>query len=134
MKKLLVVLLFLSFNYSYGQDWISDRTFDEKIHEKSPFGNDEVSIVVVEFWAKFNDVNSFKDWNKLKGITHYYKCDISTSPDVKSEYRIRMAPTILVFKDGILEESFKAGLDLECPVDLEKLQNTIDEIKHSSQF
>lgn len=134
MKKLLVVLLFLSFNYSYGQDWISDRTFDEKIHEKSPFGNDEVSIVVVEFWAKFNDVNSFKDWNKLKGITHYYKCDISSSPDVKSEYRIRMAPTILVFKDGILEESFKAGLDLECPVDLEKLQNTIDEIKHSSQF
>lgn len=134
MKKLLVVLLFLSFNYSYGQDWISDRTFDEKIHEKSPFGNDEVSIVVVEFWAKFNDVNSFKDWNKLKGITHYYKCDISTSPDVKSEYRIRMAPTILVFKDGILEESFKAGLDLECPVDLEKLQKTIDEIKHSSQF
>lgn len=134
MKKLLVILLFLSFNYSYGQDWISDRTFDEKIHEKSPFGNDEVSIVVVEFWAKFNDVNSFKDWNKLKGITHYYKCDISTSPDVKSEYRIRMAPTILVFKDGILEESFKAGLDLECPVDLEKLQKTIDEIKHSSQF
>ena len=134
MKKLLVVLLFLSFNYSYGQDWISDRTFDEKIHEKSPFGNDEVSIVVVEFWAKFNDANSFKDWNKLKGITHYYKCDISTSPDVKSEYRIRMAPTILVFKDGILEESFKAGLDLECPVDLEKLQKTIDEIKHSSQF
>lgn len=45
-----------------------------------------------------------------------------------------MAPTILIFKDGILEESFKAGLDLECPVNLEELQKTIDEIKHSSQF
>ena len=134
MKKLIVSLLFLSFNYSYGQDWIGDNDFDTKIYEKSPFGNDDVSIVVVEFWAKFNDVNSFKDWNKLKGITHYYKCDISTSPEVKREYRIRMAPTILIFKDGILEESFKAGLDLECPVNLEELQKTIDEIKHSSQF
>ena len=134
MKKLIVALLFLSFNYSYGQDWIGDTNFDTKIHEKSPFGNDDVSIVVVEFWAKFNDANSFKDWNELKGITHYYKCDISTSPEVKREYRIRMAPTILIFKDGILEESFKAGLDLECPVNLEELQKTIDEIKHSSQF
>jgi len=30
--------------------------------------------------------------------------------------------TILIFKDGILEESFRAGLDLECPVTLEELQ------------
>ena len=114
--------------------WIDDSNFEDVVGNNNAFGDDNNDTIVVEFWAKFNDVNSFEDWNKLKGITHYYKCDISTSPEVKREYRIRMAPTILIFKDGILEESFKAGLDLECPVNLEELQKTIDEIKHSSQF
>ena len=45
-----------------------------------------------------------------------------------------MAPTLIIFKDGIKEETFKAGLDLECPVDLEELQETIDELKKASQF
>ena len=33
-----------------------------------------------------------------------------------------MAPSILIFKDGIVEESFKAGLDLELP-DLQEHNN-----------
>ena len=40
-----------------------------------------------------------------------------------------MAPTIFIFKDGIKESTFKAGLDLVCPVDLDELQETIDELK-----
>ena len=119
---------------TFGQDWITDDDFDEKISNKSAFGDDEMSIVIVEFWAKFNDANAFQDWDKVKGITHYYRIDIATSPNAKKEYRIRMAPTIIVFKDGIKEEVYKAGLDLECPVDLEELQEHIDELKSASQF
>ena len=52
----------------------------------------------------------------------------------KKKYRIRMAPTLLVFLDGTKEDDFKAGLDLECPVTLEELQESIDEAKKSSQF
>jgi hypothetical protein len=29
---------------------------------------------------------------------------------------------------------FKASLDLECPVDLEELQNTIEDIKKADKF
>ncbi len=29
---------------------------------------------------------------------------------------------------------YKAGLDLECPVDLQELQEHIDELKSASQF
>ena len=135
MKKILfLIILLFSFSNVYGQDWISDSNFDDKIHEKSAFGDDEMSIVVVEFWAKFNDANSFKDWNKVTGITHYYRIDIATAPNAKKEYKVRMAPTIIVFKDGIKEEVYKAGLDLECPVDLDELQEHIDELKLGSQF
>ena len=45
-----------------------------------------------------------------------------------------MAPTLIVFLDGTKEDDFKAGLDLECPVTLEELQESIDEAKKSSQF
>lgn len=135
MKKILfLIILLISFSNVYGQDWISDNNFNDKIHEKSAFGDDEMSIVVVEFWAKFNDANSFKDWDKVKNITHYYRIDISKAPNAKKEYKVRMAPTIIVFKDGIKEEVYKAGLDLECPVDLDELQEHIDELKLGSQF
>ena len=135
MKKILFfIILLISFGNVHGQDWINDSNFDDKIHEKSAFGDDEMSIIVVEFWAKFNDSNSFKDWNKVKNITHYYRVDIAKAPNAKKEYKVRMAPTIIVFKDGIKEEVYKAGLDLECPVDLDELQEHIDELKMGSQF
>ena len=135
MKKIVFLLsLLMSFSNVFGQDWITDSNFDDKIHEKSAFGDDEMSIVIVEFWAKFNDANSFKDWDKVKGITHYYRIDIAKAPNAKKEYRIRMAPTLIIFKDGIAEESFKAGLDLECPVDLVELQEAIEEVKTAGAF
>ena len=63
-----------------------------------------------------------------------YRVDIAKAPKAKKEYRVRMAPTLIVFKDGIAEESFKAGLDLECPVDLGELQEAIEEVKTAGAF
>ena len=134
MKNLfLFFLLIFSFNLQ-AQDWVDDSDYNQKIHEKSPFGDDKSSIVIIEFWVKFNDVNSFKEFNKLKNVTHYYRCNLASSPELKKKYKVRMAPTILIFKDGILEESFRAGLDLECPTTLKELQETIEETRLSNQF
>jgi len=105
---LLFAFLFIG-STLFAQDRIYDNDFDTKIHEKSPFDDEGHSIIIVEVWAEFNKDNAFKDWSKLKGITHYYRCDIATSPAIKKKYRIRMAPTIMVFSDGVLWESFKAN-------------------------
>jgi len=134
MKNILLILLILLSTNLYSQDWVGDKDYDQKIHEKSAFGDDEVSIVIIEFWAKFNDVNAFQEFKQLKNVTHYYRCDISTNPELKKKYRVRMAPTILIFVNGVLEEDFRAGLDLECPVDLPELQEAIEEARLSSQF
>ena len=134
MRNLILILLLTLPFTAFSQNWADDSSLDKVLNSKSAFGDDEMSIVVVEFWAKFNDANSFKDWNKVTGITHYYRIDIATSPNAKKEYKVRMAPTIIVFKDGIKEEVYKAGLDLECPVDLDELQEHIDELKLGSQF
>ena len=137
MKYIFLLLIpFLSFSQQDvpNEYWINDNDFESAINTNEAFGDDETKPVVVEFWAKFNDANAFQDWDKVEGITHYYRIDIAKAPNAKKEYRIRMAPTIIVFKDGIKEEMYKAGLDLECPVTLDELQEHINEIKSASQF
>ena len=134
MKKNIILFIFLLFSYiGYSQEYIDDSNFDEKINEQSAFGDDETNIVVIEFWAKFNEANAFADWDKVEGVK-YYRADIAKSPAAKKEYRIRMAPTLIIFKDGIDEETFKAGLDLECPVTLDELIEAIEEVKTANQF
>ena len=134
MKKNIILFIFLLLSYvGYSQEYIDDSNFDDKINEQSAFGDDETNIVVVEFWAKFNEANAFADWDKVDGVK-YYRVYIAKAPDAKKKYRIRMAPTLIIFKDGINEESFKAGLDLECPVTLDELLEAIEEVKTANQF
>jgi thiol-disulfide isomerase/thioredoxin len=113
--------------------WIDDSSFDEVISHSSAFGDDESSIVVVEFWAKFNEVNCFAEWDQLENAS-YYRVDIAKAPEAKKKYRIRMAPTLIIFKDGVKEVTFKAGLDLELPADLEEIQEAINEVNAASKF
>jgi|TARA_R100000482_G_C5003527_1_gene92576 hypothetical protein len=134
MKKNIILFIFLLISYiGYSQEYIDDSNFDDKINEQSAFGDDETNIVVIEFWAKFNEANAFADWDKVEGVK-YYRVDVAKAPAAKKEYRVRMAPTLIIFKDGINEESFKAGLDLECPVTLDELLEAIEEVKTADQF
>ena len=118
---------------SFSQEWADDSSIDDILNSQSAFGDDETSIVVLEFWASFNEANAFADWDKLQDV-QYYRVDIGKAAKAKKEYRVRMAPTIIIFRNGVAEESFKAGLDLECPVDLEELQEAIEEVKTANAF
>ena len=132
MKYLNIILLLISFNVS-AQEWISDDNFDSKINEKQAFGDDQTKPVIVEFYAKFNDANKFEQWSELKDVI-YYRADIAACPAAKKKYKVRMAPTLIIFKDGIKETVFKAGLDLMLPADLNEIQEAVDEVNTASQF
>ncbi len=132
MKYLNIILLLLSFNLS-AQEWITDDNFDNKINERQAFGDDQNKPVIVEFYAKFNDANKFKQWSELKDVI-YYRADIGWCPAAKKKYRVRMAPTLIIFKDGIKETVFKAGLDLTLPADINEIQEAINEVNKASQF
>ena len=118
---------------SFSQEWADDNKLDEILNSTNAFGDDETTIVVIEFWAKFNEANAFPDWDKLQDV-QYFRVDIGKAAKAKKEHRVRMAPTIIIFKNGVAEESFKAGLDLECPVDLGELQEAIKEVKAANAF
>ena len=135
MKYLLILIPFISFAQVDVPEkyWIDDSEFENKINEKVAFGDDNNKPVVVEFWAKFNEANCFNEWEKLQDAT-YYRVDIAKAPGAKKKYKVRMAPTIILFKDGIKETVWKAGLDLELPTNLEEIQEAINEVNKASKF
>ena len=132
MKYLNIILLLITFN-SFGQEWIVDDNFDSKINEKQAFGDNQNMPVIVEFYESFNDANKFEDWDKLENVI-YYRADIAKAPAAKKKYRVRMAPTLIIFKEGIKEIVFKAGLDLMLPADLTEIQEAVNEVNTASQF
>ena len=116
-----------------AQEWITDDNFDNKINERQAFGDDQNKPILVEFYAKFNDANKFDKWSELKDVI-YYRVDIAKAPNAKKKYKVRMAPTIIIFKDGVKETVFKAGLDLTLPADINDIQEAINEVNKASQF
>ena len=136
MKQLILFLIpFITFAQSEVPEeyWIDDTNFEEKINIKEAFGDDNNKPVVVEFWAKFNEANCFADWDKLENAI-YYRVNIADAPAAKKKYKVRMAPTIIIYKDGFKEEVFKAGLDLTLPADLTDVQDAINEVNNASKF
>ena len=132
MKHVLLILLLLVGTTTSAQDWVTDDNFESAISGKNAFGED-FDIVVVEFYAEFNKDNAFQDWDKLEGVK-YYRCNIADSPNAKKKYKVRMAPTLIIFKEGYKENMYKAGLDLECPVSLDELLEDISDLSKASQF
>tara|TARA_R110002072_G_scaffold89496_1_gene200604 strand:- start:163 stop:603 length:441 start_codon:yes stop_codon:yes gene_type:complete len=138
MKNLLF-LIFLLPTIIYSQSevpdkyWLDDSNYEEVVNTKGAFDDSESEIIVIEYWAKFNEKNCFADWKKLKNVS-YYRVDIAQAPLAKKKYRVRMAPTLFVIKEGVIEYKYKAGLDLLVPVTLEEIQTDIDELKKSGQF
>ena len=135
MKYLLILIPFISFAQVDVPEkyWLEDNEFENKINEKQAFGDDNTKPVIVEFWAKFNEANCFAEWEQLQDVT-YYRVDIAKAPEAKKKYRVRMAPTIILFKDGLKEVVWKAGLDLEMPTNLKEIQEAINEVNQASKF
>jgi thiol-disulfide isomerase/thioredoxin len=133
------LILFLISALTYAQSdvpekyWIDDSNFDQTVRNDNAFGDDNDGTIVVEFWAKFNEANCFNEWKQIKDAS-YYRVDISKAPQAKKKYRVRMVPTVIIFKSGSMEKIFKAGLDLALPVGLGEIQETINEINLASNF
>ena len=142
MKNLLILFLLIPTLLAGQTDspkWVNDDTFESIINPSGGFyDDDDLEIIIVEFYADFNKKNAFSDWKKLDNIdgVSYYRVDIATSPKLKKELRIRMAPTILLYTkgDAYIKFKAKAGLDLLCPVDYPKMLRAIEVVKRESQF
>ena len=134
--KNLILILFTTVCFSQSdvpeKYWLNDDTFDEVVIG-SAFDDNEGETILVEFWAEFNAENCFAKWDQIENAK-YYRIDIADSPKTKKQYRVRMAPTLIIFKNGSKQDVFKAGLDLLLPTDLKEVQETINEINNANKF
>jgi len=139
MKKILFIICLLLTSTAFAQNWVSDDDFDTKVTGYEAFEDNSIhDVIVVEFYAEFNKDNAFKDWKKIDDLdgVKYYRCDIAESPKLKKDLKIRMAPTLLLYirGDAYIKFTARAGLDLKCPVDYDKLVRAIDVVKKETQF
>tara|TARA_R100000655_G_scaffold3833_2_gene12718 strand:+ start:654 stop:1061 length:408 start_codon:yes stop_codon:yes gene_type:complete len=102
----------------YSQDFISAKSFDKKI------SND---IVVIEFWAEWNDKNKFEDLSKLNECQKY-RVDINENESLKDKYNIMALPTVIIFNDGKQEKRFNANISFELNATKKDIQNIIDNL------
>ena len=133
MKERLIVILSLISFLTFSQDLITDEDFEDKINLRSAFDDSGESIVIVEFWASFNKDNQFNDYDKLEGVK-FYRCDISKSPKAKKSHKVKTIPHLVIFKNGIDEIHFKAGIGFALKATLGEIQVAIKELKVASKF
>ena len=139
MKNLILLLFLFTSISSFAQQWVNDNNFEEKVTGYGAFDDhSDHDVIVVEFWAEFNKDNAFLDWEKVNNLdgVKYYRIDIAKAPKLKKELRIRMAPTILLYirGDAYIKFTAKAGLDLQCPVDYNKMLRAIEVVKQESSY
>ena len=118
MKKLLFILLFICLSAYGSVEFLSNGNFNNKISK---------GIVVVEYWAEWNNTNKFKELKDLKDCTVYRAC-IAICSDAASEYGIKAVPTVIIYDNGEEIERFTPNIMLQLQASKSDVQSAIDEI------
>ena len=114
---LMMVFMFLC-GTALSQDFVTADNFKNKIAK---------DVVVIEFWAEWNQMNQFNELIKLKGC-NTYRIDIMSSMDVQIDYNVTAIPTIIVFDNGVEKCRFNPNVMFKLDADKKTIQHSVDTI------
>ena len=114
---LLMVFMFIC-GTVLSQDYITADNFKNKIAK---------DVVVIEFWAEWNQTNQFNELNKLKGC-NVYRIDIMSYMDVQMNYNVTAIPTVIIFDNGVEKERFNPNVMFKLDADKKTVQHSVDTI------
>ena len=115
--KLFAVLLMMAMPIK-AQEMLSTENFEKEVSR---------GIIVVEFWASWNDINACEWLEKLKEC-EVYRVDIGTYMDLQQEFEITCIPTLIIFNNGNIEETYRANIQFQLEADKKDVQSKVDEI------
>ena len=118
MRKLILALLLICLSAYGSVEYLTNGNFNSKISK---------GIVVVEYWAEWNNANKFKELNKLKDCTVYRAC-ISSCNDAAAKYNIKAIPTVIIYDNGEEVARFNPNIMLQLEATKKDVQSAIDEI------
>ena len=114
---LMMVFMFIC-GTALSQDFVTADNFKNKIAK---------DVVVIEFWAEWNQTNQFNELNKLKEC-NVYRIDIMSYMDVQMNYNVTAIPTVIVFDNGIEKERFNPNVMFKLDADKKTVQHSVDTI------
>lgn len=115
---LFLFCLILLGSKSNGQSFISESDFKKKTSN---------GIVVVEFYAAWNDMNKVAFLGKLSDCEKY-RIDISKYPAIQAKYDISVLPTVIIFNDSDEVEKFEANIMFQLEAKKDDLQEVISDL------
>jgi len=118
MRKLILALLLVCLSAYGSVEYLTNGNFNSKISK---------GIVVVEYWAEWNNANKFKELNQLKDCTVYRAC-IAKCSDAANEYGIKAIPTVIIYDNGEEIKRFSPNIMLQLEASGKDVQSAIDEI------
>jgi len=114
----LIMLFMFICGTAMSQDFVTTDNFKNKIAK---------DVVVIEFWAEWNQMNQFNELIKLKGC-NVYRIDIMSSMDVQIDYNVTAIPTVIIFDNGVEKERFNPNVMFKLDADKKTIQHSIDTI------
>ena len=118
MRKLILALLLICLSAYGSVEYLTNGNFNSKISK---------GIVVVEYWAEWNNGNKFKELNQLKDCTVYRAC-IAKCNDAANKYNIKAIPTVIIYDNGEEVARFNPNIMLQLEATKKDVQSAIDEI------
>ena len=118
MKKILLLLLLICLTVHANVEFLNNNNFNNKISK---------GIVVVEYWAEWNNTNKFKELKDLKDCTVYRAC-IAKCNDAANKYNIKAIPTVIIYDNGEEVARFSPNIMLQLEATGKDVQSAIDEI------
>jgi thiol-disulfide isomerase/thioredoxin len=118
MKKLLLLLLLTYLTVHANVEFLNNNNFNNKISK---------GIVVVEYWAEWNNANKFKELKDLKDCTVYRAC-IAKCNDAANKYNIKAIPTVIIYDNGEEVARFSPNIMLQLEATGKDVQSAIDKI------
>ena len=114
---LIMVFMFLC-GTALSQDFVTADNFKNKIAK---------DVVVIEFWAEWNQMNQFNELIKLKGC-NTYRIDIMSYMDIQMKYNVTAIPTVIIFDNGVEKERFNPNVMFKLDADKKTVQHSVDTI------
>ena len=119
MKRLLIIGLMITSLFSQVRE-LTDENFDKATAR---------SIVVVEFWAPWNEANKvtlLDEWETFDAKV--YRLNIDLYPKVQSKNQVVILPTIIFFDEGEEVERLQGDMSFSLKVTEKELEEIIEEI------
>ena len=117
MSKITLLFLFLFL----PQSFVATQDFNSKIKK---------GVTVIEFWAEWNKKNEVKYLGDLSGCKKY-RLNIIEHSAIQKEYNIYSIPTLIIFKDGKLQERYSPNIMMQLEVSQGVVQDRIDELNNN---